>query len=133
MIAFFSFFFSNIISITFVTLFIFAALIIFTSFNPSTIPNSPPSKKQIGKVVTIETFGSCNQYKSTPDKLDKECKTLDKNSCNAVSCCVFLNGKECIAGDKHGPTYLGTEDNPTPIEYYYHKNTCYPGSGICPT
>ena len=56
MFGIFRFFIDNIIWITIVTLVILAALVIFTSLNPSGDILPDPSKKEIEKVVTIETF-----------------------------------------------------------------------------
>ena len=153
-----SFFFNNIIYITFVSIIIMAALIIFTSFNNNK-NNNKIQKKQIGKIVTIEplsnnvssvipveklikdhmiledisnSYNLCDQYINKPNDLEQHCKKLKSRECNAVNCCVLRNGTECVSGNDNGPIYHGTIDKPIHTEYYHHKNTCYPGKNECP-
>ena len=99
--------------------------------------NMEPSKTEgnVLKEVRIEglecinadakqTF--CDKYQTEPDELNKQCAKFDKTSCNIPSCCVWLNGKSCVAGDSNGPTFT-TDDNMNDIDvdYYNHQGTCY--------
>lgn len=77
----------------------------------------------------------CKIHEIDHERLEEKCNNLDDNSCKMTRCCVLVNeisGNICSAGDKFGPIYLGTEDNPKKINYYYYKNTCHPKEGKCP-
>ena len=143
----FSFLKDNITSIIILTIVIFTLLVISAIYNPQVNDKDMDKNKSIGKIVTIEAlvpfeqgptslpFASafCDKYKHDPNELQKKCNKMSKKECTVPSCCVLLNGAECVAGDIHGPTFHGTTDNPIKTEYWYYKNTCYPGKGECPT
>lgn len=52
-------------------------------------------------------------------KQSKNCGSLSEDSCNTSDCCVWLNGKKCVAGDINGPSIN------TDVEYYLYKYQCY--------
>jgi hypothetical protein len=105
---------------------------------------NPSENKIIQKEVVVESFGSnndsnslsddfCNQFSSQSDVLDKQCNKLTEHNCNTTSCCVWLNGKKCVAGNESGPTFLTTKtdnkekplDVDVDVAYYYYKDKCY--------
>jgi hypothetical protein len=61
----------------------------------------------------IENFSSdditgesiCSLYSSKPSELNSKCNSLTETNCNATSCCGWLNGSSCVAGDALGPTF----------------------------
>jgi len=74
----------------------------------------------------------CDKYKSQPSELDTKCSGLTEKSCDATSCCVFINGERCVAGNKNGPmfrTSAETNEN-IDIKHYKHKGVCF---GDCPS
>ena len=99
----------------------------------------PNTKVVHSKVVTVESFDNkvpnlpkdnfCDEMKGKSDELEAHCNSFTKNSCLFSSCCVFasIDGKEqCMAGDKHGPTFKRNEDGTSKdVDYYYFKNICY--------
>jgi len=79
-----------------------------------------------------ESESFCDKYKSQPSELDAKCAGLTEKSCDATSCCVFINGERCVAGNKNGPmfrTSAETNEN-IDIKHYKHKGVCY---GNCPS
>ena len=56
----------------------------------------------------LDSTGSfCNYYGKDNNKLETACSSLTQNNCNTVNCCVYLNGKKCVAGDQSGPVFNG--------------------------
>ena len=61
----------------------------------------------------IENFSSdditgesiCSLYSSKPSELNSKCNSLTETNCNATSCCGWLNGSSCVAGNAQGPTF----------------------------
>ena len=85
---------------------------------------------------TTETFdstrlayGGCKSLQTDPPKLDKWCQELSSRSCKVTSCCVLLNGKNCVAGDINGPTFRNRNGKNINYDYYYYKDKCM---GTCP-
>ena len=105
----------------------------------------------LGKVVTIESMESMESTESTkfdkndvmgdlkfhsfdnenycdlnkdPKVVEEYCNLmLDKAKCTKQKCCVWANDKQCISGDKDGPTYHGSsEKNMTTYNSYIHKD-----------
>ena len=89
------------------------------NFNPST-------NKTIQKEVVVESMASsnafsynfCNQFSSQGDVLDKQCNRLTEHNCNSTGCCVWLNGKQCVAGGEGGPTFLSSGGKDIDVAYY---------------
>jgi hypothetical protein len=107
-----------------------------TMFSILGVTFAPIEDKHIRKIVTIESFadsdfsdGLCEKHSGEPDEIEKKCTALTEDNCNSTSCCVWLNGQKCAAGDKHGPTYHTDGDKDIDVKYYHHKNTC---KGNCP-
>ena len=57
------------------------------------------------------------------DTSNNKCLTLTAESCNSVDCCILVDGKKCVAGNKEGP-YMVSGEN-TDYNYYLHKYQCY--------
>jgi len=65
-------------------------------------------------VPRIENFSTnaitgesiCSVYSSKPAELNSKCGSLTETNCNTTSCCVWLNGETCVAGNAQGPTFL---------------------------
>lgn len=71
--------------------------------------------------------GICNQYKSSPDQLEKACNELNKNVCASTSCCVLMGGEKCVSGTANGPT-MKVNYNDLSIrnrDLYYYQGKCY--------
>jgi len=58
-------------------------------------------------------------------KLHDTCSGLSNSSCKHASFCTLLNGKQCVGGNRHGPTYSTDNGKKVDVKYYHHKNTCY--------
>jgi hypothetical protein len=95
----------------------------------NTTPSTYPGKTFLVGGRDRFSDGFCETYGSSLT-LDLECNKLTAEHCNETSCCVFLNGKKCVAGSKDGPTVMVDTLNGGDIDYTYysHKNTCY---GTC--
>ena len=48
----------------------------------------------------------CSVYSSKPAELNSKCGSLTETNCKTTSCCVWLNGETCVAGNALGPTFL---------------------------
>jgi hypothetical protein len=95
----------------------------------NTTPDTYPGKTFLaGNDRISDSF--CEVNKNKPD-LNAQCNKLTASHCNQTSCCVFLNGKQCVAGNETGPHI--TTDAVTGFDidytYYSHKNTCYGSCG----
>ena len=150
MLAIIQFFIDNYIAITILSISIIGLLIFFSIFgNKFSDINGTHYDKDIQKIVTIETLENStddlpnksiaqtayDNIKHKHSERQEFCKKSSNNVCNASSLCVMRNGTDCVAGDKYGPIYLTDDANskkPIIVEYYYYKNTCFPGKGSCP-
>lgn len=74
--------------------------------------------------------GFCELNNTDPISLNSKCGALTAESCNQTDCCIFINGKKCVAGDATGPTFK-TDNNGEDIDYAYYsyKNMCYGSCG----
>ena len=105
---------------------------------------NPSKNKIIQKEVVVESFNDnnnknslsddfCTQFSSQSDVLNKQCNKLTEHNCNTTGCCVWLNGKQCVAGNERGPTFLTTKtdnkktivDVDVDVAYYYYKDKCF--------
>ena len=71
--------------------------------------------------ITGHSF--CSLYVSKPQELNAKCSTLTEQNCNATSCCVWLNGASCVAGDANGPTFRTKAGKDIDVKYYAYKNS----------
>jgi len=67
----------------------------------------------------------CSQYSSQPMVLNEKCNSLTETNCNVTSCCVWLNGTSCVAGDSNGPIFRTTKGKPIDIKKYSFENKLY--------
>jgi hypothetical protein len=101
--------------------------------------NAKEAPKKLMQTVTIESMNVpsmdkyedfCKSHEGNTNKLEGSCNKLTKNNCDEVSCCVYLNGQKCVAGNANGPIYktekTGEKIN---VDYYYYKNKCYGNCG----
>lgn len=69
---------------------------------------------------------------NTGYNLEKKCNDLTQNNCNLTSCCVWMSGNKCKAGNENGPTFnTGTDGKSIPYLYFYFQNKCY--GSKCPS
>jgi hypothetical protein len=72
----------------------------------------------------------CKSFLGSSDKLQTQCNQLTKDNCKNSPCCVFVDGRKCVAGDAKGPTFQTTPNgSKINMDYYYYQNKCY---GNCP-
>ena len=79
-----------------------------------------------GGVPRIENFATdaitgesiCSLYSSKPAELNSKCGSLTETNCNATSCCVWLNGETCVAGNAQGPTFLTKNGKTIDVKTY---------------
>ena len=69
--------------------------------------------------------------KSNSASLKESCAKLTKKNCNATTCCIVLNGENCVAGNQDGPTFKTNSGQDITVDYYYYQNKCYGNN--CPT
>ncbi len=76
---------------------------------------------------TGNKFGDafCQMYGGNPANLTSKCSTLNSDSCNATNCCIWVNGKKCIAGNEKGPTIPMGSSATVDADYYSYKYQCY--------
>ena len=75
---------------------------------------------------TIENFSAddisgeslCSLYASKPSELNSKCNSLTENNCNLTSCCGWLNGNSCVAGDALGSTFRTKNGKDIDIKSY---------------
>jgi len=94
----------------------------------NTTPDTYPGKTFLaGNDRISDSFCEINKFK--PD-LNEQCNKLTADHCNQTSCCVFLNGKQCVAGSESGPHITTDPVSGFDIDYTYYsyKNNCY---GTC--
>jgi hypothetical protein len=71
--------------------------------------------------------GFCNQFKTSPDKLEESCNSISSNVCASTTCCVLLGGNKCVSGSKFGPTFRAnfTDKTIKNKDFYYYLGKCY--------
>lgn len=150
----------NIIEIIIFMILIITGLVVIRIYYGDPKPNNNPDENEsVKKIVTIESLknksddekhttkvgnkltdilmgkkiGPCHDTTYSKDEVHKYCSKYfnEKDNCTANSCCVWLNDKECVGGDRHGPIYLSTDKKPINVEYYHFKNDCYGGTKEC--
>lgn len=68
--------------------------------------------------IGVGSENLCSLYSSQPMKLNEKCGSLTEGNCNVTSCCVWLNGKSCVAGNANGPTFRTNKNVPIEILNY---------------
>ena len=75
-----------------------------------------PTFATSGLATSAASF--CDVYKNNPSELEKKCNTFNKSACGSSSCCVWLNGEKCVAGDGNGPTFhTSSSGKPINVDY----------------
>jgi hypothetical protein len=62
----------------------------------------------------------CSIYSSNPSELNDKCGSLTEKNCNLTSCCVWLNGSQCVAGGANGPIFRTNKGKDIPVDKYYY-------------
>jgi hypothetical protein len=93
---------------------------------------NPTTNKHLEQVFIAENMsnrmedGICVKTKNDLHAREQNCNKLTKGNCDVSDCCIFLNGKKCVAGNAHGPVYRSDDDgNKLDIDKYYFKKKCY--------
>ncbi len=94
--------------------------------NTSVVNTVQPSLTPL-TFFTGNKFGDafCEIYGGNPVNLTNKCSTLTSESCNATNCCIWVNGKKCIAGNEKGPTIPMGSSATVDADYYSYKYQCY--------
>jgi len=70
--------------------------------------------------VTGESF--CITNTTNPQDLNNKCGVLTEKNCNLTSCCLWLNGSSCVAGNANGPTFKTKDGKNIDIKNYSYQN-----------
>jgi hypothetical protein len=63
----------------------------------------------------------CTQFATQPQILNEKCGALTEKNCNVTSCCIWLNGTSCVAGNASGPTFRTTKGKPIEVKSYSYQ------------
>ena len=78
--------------------------------------------------IKVDPAGDfCTVRKGSSYTLMESCGKLTNQNCNLTSCCVVLNGKKCVPGNKDGPIFKSLKGKPIEIDYYYYQNKKHHG------
>lgn len=73
--------------------------------------------------IKVDLAGDfCSTHTGSSHTLIESCGKLTNQNCNLTACCVVLNGKKCVPGNKDGPTFKTLKGEPIEIDYYYYQN-----------
>lgn len=97
------------------------------NLNPVNLtPEALPNLEILDKYQQEDYDGNlCSLYSSQPMKLNEKCNSLTEGNCKVTSCCVWLNGKSCQAGDASGPTFRTKDGKPIDVDNYYFMGKFY--------
>ena len=84
---------------------------------------NPPLVKYNNTITLPGADGGslCTQFAAQPQILNEKCGTLTEQNCNVTSCCIWLNGTSCVAGNSSGPTFRTTKGKPIDVQYYSYQ------------
>ncbi len=85
--------------------------------NPPLVDNIPLPSADAGSL--------CTQFATQPQILNEKCGALTEKNCNVTSCCIWLNGTSCVAGNASGPTFRTTKGKPIEVKSYSYQNTTF--------
>jgi hypothetical protein len=89
-------------------------------------PEALPNLEILDKYQQEDYDGNlCSLYSSQPMNLNEKCNSLTEGNCKVTSCCVWLNGKSCQAGDASGPTFRTKDGKPIDVDNYYFMGKFY--------
>jgi hypothetical protein len=106
-------------------MFIYYSNRIFEGFSNEAGPtaNETGINTSINDLPTVITGESlCSIYSSKPEELNTKCGELTEKNCNTTSCCLWLNGQSCVAGNANGPTFRTKGGKNIDVKYYSYKN-----------
>jgi hypothetical protein len=95
-------------------------LTVVPKYDPPIILSDSCSKK--GLLYSEFKEDICDLYSRDMVKLNAKCQKLSAENCKIPSCCVLLNGTNCVAGNFNGPIFTKDDSDYT---YYYNKEVCY--------
>lgn len=85
--------------------------------------NTADLKDHLRTSIKVDPAGDfCATHTGSSHTLIESCGKLTNQNCNLTSCCVMLNGKKCVPGNKDGPTFKSLNGEPIEIDYYYYQN-----------
>ena len=94
-----------------------------------TLDNNTGEDVNLDADKELDIYLSTNSYKrgicsKKPNDIQKYCKTLNEKNCNIPSCCIWLSGEGCVAGNKDGPFFHKKDgtDIDVDVKYYFYKN-----------
>ena len=89
-------------------------------YDGNTLFNNIDNKNTIENFSVDDISGEslCSLYASKPAELNSKCNSLTENNCNLTSCCGWLNGNSCVAGDALGPTFKTKNGKDIDIKSY---------------
>jgi len=88
--------------------------------NPPLVKNNNNNDNTI-PLPSADAGSLCTLYGTQPLVLNEKCGALTEKNCNATSCCVWLNGTSCVAGNASGPTFRTTKGKPIEVQYYSYQ------------
>jgi hypothetical protein len=140
----------DIMYIFYGVLFLLVSLIIFQVLGFSKAFNKQPPKKELEKVIIVETFIDSNSVSKELDTLElntgqsfcnhdsntlnKMCNSLTQKNCINSDCCIYAtlntgekgSAPQCLTGNADGATFKSdTQGNMITLDHYYYKNKCY--------
>lgn len=74
------------------------------------------------RIIELPEDSLCSLYSSQPKELNDKCGSLTEKNCNSTSCCLWLNGSSCVAGNVNGPTFRSKNGKDIDVKYYSYKN-----------
>ena len=86
--------------------------------NPPLVNNNIP-------LPASDAGSLCTQFAAQPQILNEKCGALTGKNCNVTSCCIWLNGTSCVAGNASGPTFRTTKGKPIEVNSYSYQNTTF--------
>jgi hypothetical protein len=93
--------------------------------NPPLDNNNNNNNNNTIPLPSAEAGSLCTLYGTQPLVLNEKCGALTEKNCNATSCCVWLNGTSCVAGNASGPTFRTTKGKPIEVKTYSYQNTTF--------
>jgi hypothetical protein len=115
-----------LVSVMLIFMYIFYSNRFFVGFTSeagsSEAGSSEAGSSEAGSSEAITGESLCSIYSSKPQELTTKCGELTEKNCNSTSCCLWLNGQSCVAGNANGPTFRTTGGKNIDIKYYSYKN-----------
>jgi hypothetical protein len=81
---------------------------------------NPPLVDNIS-MPSADAGSLCTHFATQPQILNEKCGALTEKNCNVTSCCIWLNGTSCVAGNASGPTFRTTKGKPIEVKNYSYQ------------